>query len=259
MEIYFRGTSDAHGVPRLYCECNVCNEARITGSMNRRLRPSIQAFLADHVPLWIDCGPDWYVQMEHANERIVQHMLITHAHFDHIGGLPQWYDQCRSVESPAYLYAAQEVLNEINERFPWISREVNFVAIDDGIAFGDWNLSIWRVNHGHNGYSYAFRFEHRPDGLTWVYCPDSISLTEEQQQPLENLDLLIIGTSFYKEPFPIETRSLYDVTEVLECIKLWKPKQVRLTHLSHDINIAMTDKLPPHVQYAHIDKPIKLL
>lgn len=257
MNIIFRGTSDAHGVPRLYCDCSVCTEARTSGE-NRRLRPSIQIFLEDHIPLWVDCGPDWYVQMEEANERVVQHMLITHAHFDHIGGLPQWYDQCRYVEQPAYLYAAREVLDAIQERFPWISREINFIAIDDGITFGDWNLSVWRVNHGHNGYSYAFKFQHHPDHKTVVYCPDSINLTVEQQKPLYGVDVLIIGTSFYKEPYHMDTRSLYDVVEILNCVKEWQPKQVYLTHLSHDIDITNISTLPANVHFASKQKPIKL-
>ena len=87
-----------------------------TEGVNRRLRPSVQLFLNNHAPLWIDCGPDWYVQMEQAKVRFVQHMLITHGHFDHIGGLPQWYDQCRYVDLPAYLYAAAEVLDVIKKR-----------------------------------------------------------------------------------------------------------------------------------------------
>jgi len=141
MNIVFHGTSDALGVPRHYCQCDVCEEARSTGS-NRRYRPSIQLCIEDEEPVWIDCGPDWHIQMEHAKVRIVSRMLITHAHFDHIGGLPQWYDQCRYADVKPKLYAAREVLQEIEARFPWLSGVIQFIALDEGLQLGNWQLRI---------------------------------------------------------------------------------------------------------------------
>lgn len=257
MNIVFRGTSDAHGVPRLYCECEVCQEARATG-VNRRYRPSIQLFFKQHATIWVDCGPDWYPQMEMANQRIVSHMLITHAHFDHIGGLPQWYDQCRYINAEPRLYAAAEVIEEIKIRFPWLSGRILFIAIDDGIEIEDWRLRIWRVNHGRNGYSYAFRFEHKQRATSFVYCPDSIALSEEEQRLLYNTDLLIMGASFFKEPYAFETRSLYDVTELIELHSKWQPKQLWITHMSHDIDTRKHEALPEHIHYAYTGKVLEL-
>jgi len=256
MKIIFRGTSDAHRVPRLYCECEICQEARTTG-INRRYRSSVQlAVNEDSPPLWIDCGPDWYEQMMDGNERVIEHMLITHAHYDHIGGLPQWYDQFRYIEIKPKLYAAEEVIGEINTRFPWLASGIEFIALDSGYEFGDWLLRTWRVNHGRNGYSYAFRFDHRLKPLSFVYCPDSIALSTQQQKPFYDVDVLIIGASYYKEPFPFETRSLYDVTELIELNKQWKPKQLWITHMSHDIDIRKS--LPEHMNYAQTGTVIEL-
>lgn len=249
MKIVFRGTSDAHGVPRLYCECQVCQEARATGE-NRRFRPSIQLYFQQHDTVWVDCGPDWYTQMEQAGQRVISHMLITHPHFDHIGGLPQWYDQCRYTDNEPRLYAAKEVISEVQTRFPWLSGGIQFIAIEDGVEFEDWTLRTWRVNHGRNGYSYAFRFDHKHNATSVVYCPDSIALTEQQQQLLYGVDRLIIGASFYKEPFAFETRSLYDVTELLQLHSEWRPKQMWITHMSHDIDIRGQHVLPAAVDYA---------
>lgn len=257
MKIVFRGTSDALGVPRLYCQCNVCEEARVTGS-NRRSRPSIQLFFDEQETFWVDCGPDWYSQMEQGQQRIITQMLITHAHFDHIGGLPQWYDQCRYLKKPARLYAAHEVIDEIHNRFPWLSGIIEFISIDEGIELGNWNLRAWRVNHGRNGYSYAFRFDLKDKTKSVVYCPDSIALDEEQQTLLHGVDVLIIGASFYQEPYLFETRSLYDVIELLELRKRWKPKEMWITHMSHDIDCRLSNLLPQHVHYAQIGQEIEL-
>jgi len=257
MNIVFHGTSDALGVPRIYCQCEVCEEARGPGE-NQRFRPSIQLFIEDQESIWIDCGPDWHLQMERAKERTVSRMLITHAHFDHIGGLPQWYDQCRYANVKPELYAASEVIQEITARFPWLSSLIQFNALDEGFKIGSWQLRAWRVNHGRNGYSYAFRFDHLQNGTNVVYCPDSIALSAEQQRLLFNVDVLIIGASFYKEPFPFETRSLYDVTEIVDLSRLWKPRQLWITHMSHDIDVRNSELLPQYIRYARTGDTISL-
>lgn len=256
MKLVFRGTGDAHAVPRLYCECNVCEEARATGT-NRRYRSSAQLFFQEHETIWIDCGPDWYVQMEQAKQKSISHMFITHAHFDHIGGLPQWYDQARYINIEPKCYAAAEVIDVIKSRFPWLDNRVQFIELDRGISIDDWGVRAWKVNHGHNGYSYAFRFDHLKTGASLVYCPDCILLTEEQQQLLYHIDHLIIGASFYKEPYPLETRSLYDVTELLQLRSKWRPKQMWITHMSHDIDITK-HTLPEHVHFARTGAEITL-
>lgn len=64
------------------------------------------------------------------------------------------------------------------------------------------------------------------------------------------LELLILGTSFYKEPFPIETRSVYDVTEALELLSVIQPKTSIFTHLSHDLDLSREYELPEEVTFA---------
>ena len=119
----FLGTGDSMGVPRVYCNCAVCEESRILGR-NRRLRSLAQicgledGSDPDDVTL-IDCGPDWGRQMEAAGRRTIRRILITHAHFDHIGGLVEWADACRWLKQKGTAYAPAEVIRDIAERFPW--------------------------------------------------------------------------------------------------------------------------------------------
>lgn len=257
MRITFRGNGDSMGVPRVYCDCAVCEEARSTGR-NRRLRSLVQLDDPEFGTMMIDCGPDWGKQMEAAGLRFVNRILLTHAHFDHIGGLVEWADACRWLSTQGEAFAPSEVIAEVLARFPWLQKQITFIAIDEPALFGQWEVSGWRVNHGKNGYSYAYRFEHRQSGTAWAYCSDAIGLTSEQQQPLFGLDLLVLGTSFYKENFDYETRSVYDVTEALVLIEEWRPKKVLFTHMSHDIDLRTQYSLPAHAAFAETGLEISI-
>ncbi|MBD2847953.1 MBL fold metallo-hydrolase [Paenibacillus sp. IB182496] len=241
------GTGDAMGVPRVYCDCEVCTEARASGR-NRRLRASLHIDDPGSGHTLIDCGPDWGRQMAAAGLRTVDRILVTHAHFDHIGGLVEWADACRWLGRAGQCYAPARTIAQIRGQFPWLDRHLELVPCDDGLVLGDWDVRCWLVNHGKNGISHAFRFD-RQDGFSWAYCSDAIGLTPGQLEPLRGLDLLVLGTSFYKEPFPLATRSVYDVCEALELLKELVPKRTVFTHLSHDLDLCRDYGLPAHASF----------
>jgi phosphoribosyl 1,2-cyclic phosphate phosphodiesterase len=198
--------------------------------------------------LWIDCGPDWSKQMESVGQREMQHALLTHAHFDHMAGLPEWADACRWTGHKGTLHAPEEVLILVRERYPWLENHIHFQAIDGELKFGGWRITAQKVCHGKNGYSYAYRLE-KPD-FAWAYCPDSINLQAEEKAFLTGLDLLILGTSFYKEEYPMHTRSVYDMTEAVELLREIRPGQALFTHMSHGVDVREHYLLPPNVHLA---------
>lgn len=245
-QLVFIGTGDAMGVPRVYCDCEVCGEARSSG-VNRRYR-SLVSVEGEDGSFLIDCGPDWRTGMERRGQRFAERILVTHAHFDHIGGLPEWADACRWLNRRGQLYAPREVLGTIVLQYPWLGGQLDMHAVDDGIALGGWQIRGWKVFHGKNGFSYAYRLE--KNGFAWAYCSDSIALPEEQRVPLHGLDLLVLGTSFYREEAEFSTRSVYDVTEALELLRETRPKRTLFTHMSHDIDLRRDYGLPAGVAFA---------
>ncbi|MDB4866205.1 MAG: fold metallo-hydrolase [Cohnella sp.] len=257
MEITFLGQGDALGTPRVYCECAVCSEARTTGG-NRRLRSSLWLEFEGAMPLLLDCGPDWREQMERIGVRAVDRGLMTHAHFDHIGGLVDWADACRWRQCYADLYAPLEVLEEIGQRLPWVGSRLKWRANDGGMNYGEWGIVPWKVNHGKNGYSYAYRFVHSATGRAWAYCSDSINLSEAEKAPLYGLELLVLGTSFAEEPYPMETRSVYDLKEGVQLAEEVGASNVLFTHLSHDIDVRRDYALPPHMRLAETGMKITI-
>lgn len=244
----FLGTGDSMGVPRVYCDCHVCTEARATG-VNRRFRSSALLDSINGGKLMIDCGPDWLDQMRIFNMRSLDHALITHAHHDHIAGLPEWADACRWTRQKGTVYAPADVFETIRKQYPWLERHLRFVTNDEGCTFGEWTIHPTQVCHGRNGLSYAYIFE-KPN-FRWAYCSDAISLTAQQKEPLKRLDLLVLGTNYYKEDAERSSRSVYDMCEAIQLMEELLPVHVYFTHLSHGVDRNESYPLPNNVTLAH--------
>jgi phosphoribosyl 1,2-cyclic phosphate phosphodiesterase len=183
------------------------------------------------------------------DKRVMEKVLVTHAHHDHVAGLPEWADSCRWTGRKGIVYTPAEVARTINNQYPWLDRHLTFVNNDEGCSFGEWQISPWKVCHGKNGFSYAYIFE-KP-AYRFAYCSDAISLTEAQKEPLKRLDLLILGTNYYKENAEPSSRSVYDMIEAIELIEELLPKRVFFTHLSHGVDRNEPYELPAHVRLAH--------
>lgn len=83
MTLTFLGTGTSCGTPVVGCECRVC---RSPDPKDIRTRASAMVE-TDTTRVVIDCGPDFRQQMLRQPFRKIDGILITHHHYDHVGGL----------------------------------------------------------------------------------------------------------------------------------------------------------------------------
>ncbi|GGJ65697.1 MBL fold metallo-hydrolase [Deinococcus aquiradiocola] len=237
--LHFLGTSDSKGVPRFWCACPVCHEAR-TGGHNRRTRPSALLRGWNGETLLLDCGPDLHAQLARLGGPFVPDaVLVSHAHNDHLLGLGDLLDYVTYAGKHLKIYAPAPVLPEIEERFRYAFRHAPPVLPlpQAGLDVCGFRVQAFEVPHGANGTSHAFRFS--SPQYRWAYMTDSIGVPPALADAwLQDLDLLVLGTSFHDESHaPLTGRSVYDVREALNLPWARSARRVILSHLSHDIDV----------------------
>jgi phosphoribosyl 1,2-cyclic phosphate phosphodiesterase len=250
-QLTFLGSSDSQGVPRWWCNCEVCLEARVT-KVNAQTRPSVLLELNGSKVL-IDASPEFRLQASRENLFNLETVLITHAHNDHILGLGDVLDYLRWEGANTQIYAPESTLLQLEQRFAYVFKgkyASRFHSFPETLELYGWKVIAFEVPHGFNGTANAFKLER--DGKTWVYCPDSIGLSDSLlKRHFQNLELLILGTSFWDESSADYTgRSVYDVLEALEVVKKIKPTKTVFTHLGHGVDARDGYKLPENVMLA---------
>ena len=244
MKIVFLGTGTSTGNPEIGCQCEVCTSK---DPRDWRLRASILVE-TEGKRILIDCGPDFRWQMITNKIYYFDAVLVTHEHYDHVGGLDDLrpFGRYKDVD----IYAEDNVVEAIKTRIPYVFREHKYPGVPNLVLhtigtkpFEAAGVMITPIRVMHAKLPIlGFRIGNM------AYLTDLKYLPEEEYAKLENLDVLVIDALRKGEH-----QSHESLEEALANISRIQPKEAFLIHMSHRIGLhAVIEKeLPPHVHYSY--------
>ena len=245
MKVTFLGTGTSTGNPEIGCTCKVCTSA---DPRDWRMRASALVE-TEGKSLLIDCGPDFRWQMITNKISHLDAVLLTHEHYDHVGGLDDLRPFCRGGKDMD-LYMEANVADAIRTRLPYVFREHKYpgvpnlelhtVSMEPFAAAGVEVIPI-RVMHARLPIL-GFRIGHM------AYLTDLKWLPEEEYAKLGGLELLVVDALRAEEHLSHES-----LPEALKLIHRIAPKEAYLIHMSHRIGLhaEIDPLLPSHVHYAY--------
>ncbi|PXV63853.1 phosphoribosyl 1,2-cyclic phosphate phosphodiesterase [Dysgonomonas alginatilytica] len=241
MRVRFLGTGTSTGVPEIGCQCDVC---RSTDKRNNRLRASVIVYI-EGKSILIDCGPDFRQQMLGINFLPIDALLITHEHYDHVGGIDDLRPFCKFGDIEIYL--EQYVSEALKSRIPYCFTEEKYPGIPI-IALNEISLKPFFVAGGIE--VIPIKLMHGTLPIVgyrignFAYLTDLKFIPEEEYDKLEGLDVLVINALRIREHV-----SHQNLDQALEKIKRIAPRKTYLTHMNHHFGLhaEMAKILPENV------------
>lgn len=258
MKVTVLGSGTSTGVPEIGCSCPVCSSP---DPKDRRLRCSALVE-CNGVRILLDCSADFRAQMLRLPTFApIDAVLVTHEHYDHVGGIDDLRPFCRFRDIP--LYAEQYVATSLKRRIPYCFGEqlypgVPRILLNEVAPFESFTVSNLqgdavsvlpiRVLHGKLpilGY--------RIGKMAWL--TDVLSLPEESYEALHGVDLLFINAL---RPRPHDTHQ--HLSLALQRVERIGAKESYFIHMAHQIGLhEEADRLlPAHVHFAYDGLEIEL-
>lgn len=245
MKLTFLGTGTSTGVPVIRCECATC---RSRDEHDKRLRSSVMVTYKGK-NLLIDCGPDFREQMLRQNSPNLEALLITHSHYDHVGGVDDLRPYCALGDSFP-LYCRHDVAEDLRARVPYCFAEAPYPGVpaftiteitNRPLRVADIDIVPLEVMH-HSLPIIGFKIGNL------AYITDAKTIPECTLQIIRGIDTLVINALRFKEH-----HSHLSLEQALKVIEEVKPRVAYLTHMSHDIGPAAETalRLPEGVKLAY--------
>jgi phosphoribosyl 1,2-cyclic phosphate phosphodiesterase len=247
------GCGSSGGVPRLGGHWGACDPANPKNSRRRCAMLVEQEGPEGTTRVLIDTGPDLRSQLLDAGVGVLDAVIYTHSHADHVHGLDDlrmivfntrrrltvWADgdtQAALLDRFAYAFVQPE-----GSPYPPILRmkTIDGPFTIDGPG-GPITFTPFRVNHGSID---ALGFRVRD----LAYLPDVAEMTGEAWEAVADLDCWIVD-ALRRDPHPTHSH----LEQTLDWIRRAAPKRAVLTNMHIDLDyVTVNEETPDHIHPAY--------
>lgn len=241
VDLRILGSGTSQGVPAIGCDCPTC---RSDDPRDRRLRPSA-LFHAGGRSILVDLSADFRQQMLAHDVRRIDGVLMTHHHFDHIGGFDDLRQYNYLQGGPVRIFGLRETLGEMRQTFRYAfgaARQTGgglpsaeLVEIDGATPFDVGGVTVQPVPVRHGVLDIL---GYRIGGL--AYLTDVSAIPDASRPLLEGLEALVLN-ALRRQPHPTH---LHLDAAVAEARRIGA-RRTWFTHAAHNILHARDSALLP--------------
>ncbi len=228
IQVTVLGSGTSKGVPEVGCECEVCTSS---DTHDKRLRASILVETMG-MRILIDPSPDFREQALRARLVDIDAVLVTHSHYDHVGGFDDLRPFCGNGALP--IYVRRDVNDDLHRRLDYAFKEKPYPGVPtfemhiiENKPFFIKGLRIIPIEVLHGKLPiYGYRIGN------FAYATDVKYVPEDEKWKLEDLKVLIVNGLRDKPHFAHQS-----IGEAIKLIEQLCPEEAYLTHFNHEVGL----------------------
>lgn len=253
MVVRFLGTGTSQGVPVIACGCEVCHSP---DSKDKRLRTSVLIESAGATVV-IDAGPDFRQQLLREDIKVLDAVVLTHEHKDHIAGLDEVraFNYFNKMRMP--VYSTPRVQDALRREFAYVFSEEKYPGIPEidlydvgSQPFTIRDLEFIPIDVLHYKLPVkAFRVG------DFTYITDANFISEKEKEKVRGSKVMVINALRREQHI-----SHYTLAQAIELAQELQPEKVYLTHISHQLGLheEVSKELPGFIELAYDGLRIEL-